>query len=179
MNSCRSLMLLIWMPNNADSTCRKVGKKLKQPALPAIITHCGSKSARIAPLNTLTDSYIRFCRKNNLISIQWFGNPNPYHTILHYRCTPCFNTLLKSVRYLITSLEYSLFYYIVELYTTFLLYWATPNPNISVRYSISNYIAELYPTLVHCRTMADLNMLLSAFEKLCRLPNKIELNRTW
>ena len=55
-------LLLIWLPNNADSICKKVSKKLKlrRPGLHTIILHCGTKSAKIAPPNTLMDSYDRF-----------------------------------------------------------------------------------------------------------------------
>ena len=35
-------------------------EKLRRPALHSFILHCGTKWARIARPNTLTDSYIRF-----------------------------------------------------------------------------------------------------------------------
>ena len=57
--------------------------------------------------------------------------------ILHYRNLPCLNTLMGSVRYLITLLKYSLFHHIVELYPTFLQCWAILNSNTLLRYSLS------------------------------------------
>ena len=53
------------MPSKADSIGRNVGEKLKsrQPALPAVILHSGTQSARNALSNTLTDSYTRFSLK--------------------------------------------------------------------------------------------------------------------
>ena len=51
------------MPTNAEYICRKVDKKLRQPALHAFILHCGTKSAWIGPPNTLKDSHIRFLTK--------------------------------------------------------------------------------------------------------------------
>ena len=122
MSSCVLGLLLMWMPNNANSTCRKLGEKLRQPALHAIIIHCGTKSAWIAPVNKLTDLYTQFLpKKLNLISFQWLGHPNSYHTILHYRSIPCPNTFVDSVRYFITAcfislLSYTQRFYIAELY---------------------------------------------------------------
>ena len=63
MNSCVLWLLLIWMPNNAECICKKVGKKLRRPSLHAFIIHCGTKLAPIATPITLTDSYIRFLSK--------------------------------------------------------------------------------------------------------------------
>ena len=57
--------------------------------------------------------------------------------ILHFRNIPSLNTLVGSVRYLITMLKNSLFLYNVELYPTFLHCWTIPNPNILLRYTIS------------------------------------------
>ena len=62
--------------------------------------------------------------------------------ILHYRGIPCLNTLVGSVRYLITSLKYSMFHYIL-------------------RFTQLYHIAELYPTLTHCWGIRYLNTLLS------------------
>ena len=85
-----------------------------------------------------------FCRKPNLISIRWLGHPNPNSLLLHYRCITSLNTLVGSVRYLITLLKYGLFHYIIELYRTFLHCWATPNPNTLLRYTLSYYIAKQF-----------------------------------
>ena len=69
-----------------DSICRKVGKKLKLrwPALHAIILHCGTKSAMIAPPNALTDSYTPFVPKTQpyLNSMTRTPKSKPYITTL-------------------------------------------------------------------------------------------------
>ena len=44
-------------PNEAESRSKKVGEKLRRPGLHAIILQCGTKSAPIAPPDTLTNSY--------------------------------------------------------------------------------------------------------------------------
>ena len=154
------------------------------------------------PSKTLTDAYIRFCRKPNLNSIQWLGHPIAIHLFVHYQNTPCLITLVGSLRYPITLLKYRLFYWIVELYPTLLHCWAILNPNTMFRYNqfnyivevnpkslhdraVSNpntllrynqlwYIAELCPILLHSRAMVDLNKLPSAFAKRCRCPVRIE-----
>ena len=100
-----------------------------------------------------------FCRKPNPISIQWLGHPNPNSLLLHDRSIPWLNTLVGSVRYLITLLKYLLFHYIVEFYPILthcwgqpylkrllsnsqkLIHcWAIPNPNTLLRYTF----------LLHC-----------------------------
>ena len=62
-----------------------------------------------------------FCRKLKLISSWGLGHPNPYHALFDCGNTPCLNTLVESVRYLITWLRYTLPHYSVELYPAFLL----------------------------------------------------------
>ena len=41
----------------------KVGESLRRPAIQAFIIHCGTKSVRVAPPKTLTDSYTQFLSK--------------------------------------------------------------------------------------------------------------------
>ena len=48
------------MPYIAESKCKKAGEKLRRPTLHAIILHYGTKTARVAPPNTLTDLHTRF-----------------------------------------------------------------------------------------------------------------------
>ena len=78
--------LLIRTPNNGNSICRKVGKKLKlrRPALHAIVLHCGPKSAVIAPPIALTDLYTRFLPKAQpyLDSMARTPKSKPYFTTL-------------------------------------------------------------------------------------------------
>ena len=62
-----------------------------------------------------------YCRKLKLISSWGLGHPNPYHALFDCGNTPCLNTLVESVRYLITWLRYTLPHYSVELYPAFLL----------------------------------------------------------
>ena len=42
---------------------QKVGQKMRPPGLHDFIIQCGTKSAQIAPPNTLTDTYVRFLPK--------------------------------------------------------------------------------------------------------------------
>ena len=51
------------MSNNTESIYRKESEKLRRPDLHAFIIRCGTKSARIARPNTLTDSNNRFLLK--------------------------------------------------------------------------------------------------------------------
>ena len=167
-------LLLIWMSTNVDSLCRKVGERLKWPTLQAFIIPCGTKSARIGPPNTLTDSNLRFCRKLNRISILRLGHSNPNHILLHHRSITCYNNLVGSLHYLITFMKYTLFYYIVELYPILTHCWGLPYLFTMLNNSHFQYISELYPISVHCGTMANLNILLSACAKRCRQRIRIE-----
>ena len=140
VNSCVLRLLLNWMPNIADSTCKEEGEKLRPPDLHAIIAYCRTKSARIAPSNTVTDLNTRFfCRKPNFISIYWFGHPNPRQSLSHYRSIPCLNTMVGRVRYHNFLLKYSLLFYI-ELYPTFFHCWPKLSPNIFLNYTVFNIL---------------------------------------
>ena len=118
------------MPNSTDSLCRKAGENLRRPALHAIKEHSGTKSTRIAPSNTLTDSHTQFLpEKPNFSSIYLLWHPNSYHTKLYYRSLPCPYTLVDSVRFFIktcfiTLLSYTQSYHIVEVYPTTKHCWA-------------------------------------------------------
>ena len=86
-NRGSSLQLrLIWTPNNGNSICRKVDRKLKmrRAALHAIILHCGTKSAMIATPTalTLTDLYTRFFQSATLS--QFNDSDNQIQTIFYY-----------------------------------------------------------------------------------------------
>ena len=73
------------MPISAGSTCSKLGeKKLRQPALHAIIIHCEAKSTRIAPPKTLTDSNTQFMLKAKLYLHSMSQTPKsvPYNITL-------------------------------------------------------------------------------------------------
>ena len=78
------------------------GRKLKRPVPHAFIIHCGKTSVRIAPPNTLTDSYTRFLPKTQ-----------PYLYLLTQ--TP------KSKPYIITLPKYTLLIHWWVVYAILLL----------------------------------------------------------
>ena len=113
------LMCITASPNlNAKkwkSVCRNVGEKLRRPILHAFIIYCVTKLVRIAPPNTLTDSYTEFLPRTQPYLNFKTRTPNskpyiitlPKHAVLiHWwvvyiillLCwfTPCFITLLSS-----------------------------------------------------------------------------------
>ena len=160
MSLCVLRLLLIWMPNNAESICRKVGKKLRQPALHAFIVHCGTKSARIAPSNTLTDSYTRLLPK-----------AQPYLNFMTRtpKCKQYNVTLAKYTVLILWYVVYAIlllcwstpwFFYMVELYRTISPCWAMPNATTLLIYTLSYYIAEQFPIWIHCRAIPNPNTLL-------------------
>ena len=174
MSSCVLRPLLTWLRNTVDSTSRKIGEELRWPDLHAMIIHFESKSARIAPLNTLTVSYTQsLLTKPILISIQLLGHPNPNHTILHYRDIPCFNKLVDSVRYFLqttllhcwaipnyfTLLSYTQPQLNFEKSTTFLYCWAIPNFITLLSYTQSYHIAEVNLILIACLAIPYLSTL--------------------
>ena len=143
------------------------GEKLRRLALHGITIQCGTKSDLIAPFKTLTDSYTQFLsEKPSPVSIQWLGHPNPYHTKLHYRSIPCFNTLVDSVRFfitisIITLFSYAQHFYIAELYLNLTQRWGMPSFIILLSNSEFQNIAEHYPILVLCWRTPNNNTLLS------------------
>ena len=166
MSSCVLRLLQVWMQNIADSTCRKQ-EKLRRPTLHVIIIHCRKKRARVAPPKTLTDSYTQILPKNsNLTSIQWFGHPNSYYTILHYRSIPCLKTLVHRVHYSFTAcfftlLSYTQYFYIAELYSIRTQCWGMLSLNNLLSNSQFQYVAELWPILSHCWSIHNIATLLS------------------
>ena len=71
------------------------------------------------------------------------------------------NTLLGSVRNLITLLKYTLFYYIAELYPFPPHCWGIPYLFTLLSNYQFQYIAELYPILAHCWGKANIITFLS------------------
>ena len=130
MNSCVLRHLSIQMPNNAESICGKVGKKMRRLVLHAFIVHWGTTSARIAPPNTLTDSYFRFLPKAQ--PYQLFLTWTPKSKIYIF-------TLPKYTVLIPWCVVYTLFYYFAEVPPVFLHYWAK-----------HHYNTELHPILTHC-----------------------------
>ena len=138
------------MPISTDSICRKVGEKLRRPALHAIKIHGGTKSTEIEPSNTLTDSRTQFLSKKPIFSsIHWLWHPNSYHTKLYYRSVPCLNTLVDNVRFFIkacfiTLLSYTQSYHFVEVYPTIKHCWAIHCLTILSNYGRSKYFAVCF-----------------------------------
>ena len=131
------------MPNIAECICRKVDKKLRQPALQAFIIHFRTKLTWIALPKTLTDSYNRFLSKAQAYLNYLTQTPKsePYFIIL-----PKYTVLIHSrVVYAILSLCWSTpcFITLLNWTPTKSHCWAIPNPNILLRYSQHYCIAEL------------------------------------
>ena len=162
MNSCVWRLLLIWMPNNVETICKKVGKKLRWPALHAIIIHCGTKSTRIAPLDTMTGP----------IHYVFAGSPT-----------------LSQFEHSDTQTQ-TLYFCIIEVYPVLIpwwvvyailkLCWNTACFITLLRFTQLFYIAELYPILTHCWGITYLITLLSDSHKQIRcwaIPDPITLLR--
>ena len=165
MNSRVLRLLLIWMPNKAESRCRMVGEKLRRRAPHATILHCGTKSARIATPNTLTDSYTQLLPTTDpyLIFMTRTSKSKPsiitltkYTVSVHWRVVyaillfcwsaACFITLFSFTQHLyiaepnpILTHCWGIPYLITLLSNSQLLIlcWAIPNPNARLRYSLS------------------------------------------
>ena len=161
MNSCVLRLLLIWMAITAESMCRRLSEKLRRPALHAFIIHFGTKSARVAPPITFTDSNARFWPR---------ARPCPSFYTQTHKYKPYIVTLPKYtvlipwwVVYAILLLCWSTpcFFYIVELYPIQTQCWGIPHPFTLIRNYQKQYIAELYPILAHCWGKANLITLLS------------------
>ena len=117
---------------------------LQRQDLQAIMIHCRTKTALIAHLETLTNLCIRFFGKPNPIWSQDLDTQNYAinYTLLHCRNIRCLNTLVGSVRYLVTLVGYTLPHYIVEQFPALLFCRAIPNSNTLLRYTLVFYIAE-------------------------------------
>ena len=178
MSSIILRLLLFWMPFNVDSTCRKVRERVEATA-PTRYHNTFWNKKRLGShlLKHWRFHTNNFGRKLNIISIQ--GHTKPYSTKLHYRSTACPDTMVGSVRYRNTLLQYSvlfellsytqLFYIaefypnptlFVEVYPFILCCWAIFKFNTLLISSQSQYIAELQPTLTHCWGIPNLNTLL-------------------
>ena len=137
------------MPTNADSICRKIGKKFRRRLYTLSIyivqqNQLGSHLFKHWRTQTLS-----FRQKPYKNSIPWLRHPNLNHMIIQYRSKPCLNTLVGSLRHLKNLLKFSPFYHIVELYQIFLHCWAIPSPNTFLRYTLSYYIAKQFPLSIH------------------------------
>ena len=99
-------------------------------------------------------------RKPNPILFQGLGHPNPNHKLLYDRSILCPKTLVGSVRSLKTLLKYSLFYYILELYSTFSHCWAIAILITVLKFTLSSYTAEQFPFSIHCGAIPYPNTML-------------------
>ena len=142
MNSCVLRLLIVWMLNKAESICKKVGEKLRRTALHAFMIYCGTKSVRIAPPNTLTDSYTQFLPETQL-------------------CLNFTTRTSKSKPYKITLPTYTILIHCWVVYATLIICWNTPCFNTLWSYTQHFYTAELYPILAQCWDIPYLVTLLS------------------
>ena len=170
MNSIVLRALLTWMPNNAESICRKVGEKLGRPVLHAFITHCGTYSVRIAPRKTLTDSYTRFLPETqsylNLMtrtpkSKPYYITLPKYAVLIHWWVLYAIFLLCWSTPCFITLLRYTQQSHIAELYLILGHCFGIPNFITLLPKTVTQYIAGLYPIVTHCWGIANIKILLS------------------
>ena len=149
------------MPTNEDSVYTKVGENFR--------CWLYTLSHNIVEQNRLGSQLLKhwrthtfsFCRKPNHISIQWLKHPKQNHILLQSRSIPCLKILVVSLGYLITLLNHTLFYYIVELYPILTHCWGKPYLITLLSNSQFQYIAELYPILANCWGLPNINTLLS------------------
>ena len=130
-------VLLNW--HNAESICRKVGEKLRRPALHASMFHCGTYSVRIKHLFTLTDSYTHFLPKTQP-DVNFMSRPPKFEP------------------YIITLPKYTV---LKHWWIVLLLCWSRPCFITLLSYIQQFHLAELYPILTHCRGIPYLLSLLS------------------
>ena len=135
MNSCVLRNLLIWMPNNAESACRKVGENW------ATLSQFDDSDTQIQTLYCcITEAYP--------VLIHWWVVDA---ILLLWSSTTCFITLLNfTQQFYIAELCpilihcWGLPYLIALLSNSQILThcWAIPNPNTLLRYTLSFYIAK-------------------------------------
>ena len=135
LDSCVLWLLLNWTPNKAESICRKMGENLRRPALHAFIKHCGTKSARMAPPNTMTDSYTRLLPKARtyLILMTRTSKSKPYFiklpkytVVIHWWVEYAILLLCWNTRCFVTLWSYTQHFYTAELYPIKSHSWLMP-----------------------------------------------------
>ena len=189
MNSYVLRNLLIWMPNFAESVCRKVDENW------ATLSQFDDSDIQIQTLYYwITEAYpvlIHCWVADSILLLCWstacFITLLSYPTILHWCAIPNPNTLLR----------YTLSFYIAEQFLKAIITepypilthcwgipylitllsnsqklihcWATPNRITLLRHSLFCYIAEyfptslhteLYPILIHCWCIPNFDTLL-------------------
>ena len=156
--SCDLQLLLVWKHKNADSTCRKLGERLKRP----IRKHWWKKSDRIAAPFILTVSHFQFLLKAQSYPSSQTRTPNflPYNLTFPkfnlseyigvcYSITACFITLLSYIQNFFTAELnpiltqcWGMPFFITLLSSSHFKYFAQLFPILSR--------CELYPILIHC-----------------------------
>ena len=138
MKSCVLRNLVIWIPNNAKSVCRKVGENW-------------------ATLSQFDDSDTQF-------QTLYYCNTEAYPVLKHWRVVDAILLLCRSIDCFITLLSFTQHFYIAELYpilihcwgvpnlitllsnSQILIHcWAIPNPNTMFRCTQSYSIAKQFP----------------------------------
>ena len=159
MNSWVLRLPWIWMPNKPKSICMKVGEKLRRAPLHAFILHCGTKSARTEPPNTLTNSYTQFLPKTQpyLKFLTRTSKSKPFiitlpkYTVLkHWRIVYAILLLCWNTPCFIKFWSYTLHFHIAVLYSIVTHCWGTPYLVTLLSNSQFQYIAQLYLITKHC-----------------------------
>ena len=155
--------------SKTESIYRKVGKKLRRPAPHAFIKHCGTKSAPIAPPNTLTGSYTQFLPKaysylklltRTSKSKPYFGTLPKYTDLIYWWIVYAILLLCWNTTCFITLWSYTQHLYISELCPILTHCWGIPYLDTLLSNSPFQYIAELYPILTHRWGISNPNTLL-------------------
>ena len=102
------------------------------------------------------DSHTRFSPEHNLISIQGLGHPKLFPILIHFIFLLC-----GSTAFFITLVNYSQLFYIAEVYSNSIQFWALTNPKVLLRLTPLHYIAELIPDQTHCWCITYLTTFLS------------------
>ena len=138
MNSCVLRNVLIWMSNNAESVCRKVGENwttLSQFDDPdtqiQTLYYCITEAYPVLIQWWVVDAILLLCWRTacfvTLLSFtQHFYIAELYPILIHCWGIPYLITLLSNSQILIHC-------------------WAKPNPNTLLRYTLSYYIAKQFP----------------------------------
>ena len=113
------------MLNNIDRICREVSEKLRRPVLHAIKISNGTKSIRIAPHSTLTDSCTHLAK---IPTVSQFNDSDTqiqtissytieaYPVLIHWWVADAILLLCWSTACFVTLLSFTQHFYIAELY---------------------------------------------------------------
>ena len=142
MNSSVSRYVLIWMPNIAESVCRKVGENwatLSQfddsDTQIRVLHYCITETYPVLIHWWIVDAISLLCWSTTCFIIllsftQNFYIAELYPILIHCWGIPYLNTLLSNFQILIHC-------------------WAIPRPNTLLRYNPSQNVAEQFPISIH------------------------------